>query len=70
MRIHVLTKPGSKQNLIEKIGEILYYVNLKAPAKKGKANAAIIKLLSKYFNSKVKIVAGFKSKNKIIEIEE
>lgn len=42
---------------------------LKLPLKKEKANVAVVKLLEKYFGKRVKIVSGFTSKNKIIEVE-
>lgn len=53
----------------EKDGMVV--VRVKEPAEKGKANKAVIKLLSKYFkvsNACVKIVSGAKSRKKIIEI--
>ena len=46
-------------------------VGLTSPPRKGKANLKVIKKLAKYFNvssSKVKIVSGFKSKTKLVEI--
>jgi len=45
-------------------------IRVKEPATKGKANRAVIKLLSKYFNANVRIVSGAKSRRKIVEIEE
>lgn len=54
---------------VEKIGENEYLVKLKQPRRKGKANAALLKVLSRYFNRKVRIVSGLTSKNKIVELE-
>ena len=45
-------------------------VRVKAPPTKGKANKAVIKLLSRYFNANVRIVSGTMSRRKIVEIEE
>ena len=45
-------------------------VRVKAPPTKGKANKAVIKLLSRYFNANVRIVSGTKSRKKIVEIED
>ena len=44
-------------------------VRVKAPPTKGKANKAVIKLLSHYFNANVRIVAGATSRKKVVEIE-
>ncbi|RLG97681.1 DUF167 domain-containing protein [Candidatus Bathyarchaeota archaeon] len=49
------------------------YVGLKSKPKKGKANADLVKKLAKYFgipSSRVKIISGFKSREKVIEIRE
>ncbi|VUT26360.1 MAG: hypothetical protein MOIL_01522 [Candidatus Methanolliviera sp. GoM_oil] len=45
-------------------------VKTKEPPIKGKANKAVVKLLSKYFNAKVRIISGEKRKEKWIEVEE
>ncbi len=44
-------------------------IRVRAPAEKGKANKAVIKLLSKYFGKKVKIISGFRTRDKVVEIE-
>ena len=46
-------------------------IGIKAKPEKGEANKEIIKKLSKYFNvskSKVKIIAGEKSRKKLVEV--
>lgn len=71
MRIFVNAKPGAKEENIKKIDESHYSVSVKEPPVKGRANYAIIGLLAEYFNvnsSNVKIISGYSSKNKIIEI--
>ena len=45
-------------------------VRVKEPPTKGKANKAVVKLLSEYFNANVRIVSGTKSRRKVVEIEE
>ena len=45
-------------------------IRVKEPPTKDKANKAVIKLLSRYFNTNVRIISGAKSRRKIIEIEE
>ncbi|MGC9444715.1 MAG: DUF167 domain-containing protein [Candidatus Methanospirareceae archaeon] len=43
-------------------------VRVKAPPTKGKANKAVINLLSHHFNANVRIVAGATSRKKVVEI--
>jgi hypothetical protein len=45
-------------------------VRVKALPTKGKANKAVIDLLSRHFNAPVRIVSGASSRKKIVEIEE
>ena len=45
-------------------------VRVKEPPTKGRANKAVVKLLSEYFNARARIVSGTKSRRKIVEIEE
>ena len=70
MIIIVDVKPGQQENIIEKISDDHFIVQIKAKAIKGKANKAIIKLLKKYFGKQVFIVSGQTSNRKIFEIEE
>jgi len=71
VKIIVKTKPGSKDNKIEKIDESNYIVYVKEPPIDGKANAAVIKLLADYFDispSLIEIISGFMARVKVIEI--
>lgn len=73
MRIKVKVKPFSKKNNLEMIGESQYLAHISQAPAEGKANKALIELISDYFDVPkygVKIIAGFKSRNKIIEIEK
>ena len=72
MRIQVRVTPNSK---IEEVGQEgdRFVVKVKEPAKEGKANQALIKLLSEHFRvplDQVRILSGFKSRNKILEVGE
>jgi hypothetical protein len=72
VKISVKVKPSSKQNLVEQDGENHYIVRVKEKAVEGRANAAVINLLSDHFNvpkSKISIIRGFKGKNKLLEIK-
>ena len=49
------------------------YVGLKSKPEKGRANAELVKKLARHFkvpSSRVKIVSGFKSREKVVEIRE
>ena len=71
MRINARVKAKAKLNKIKKIGTADYSIHTTAPPDKGKANHAVIKLLSQELNipkSKFIILKGQKSKNKIIQV--
>jgi hypothetical protein len=71
MNIFIHAKPGSKEEGIERIDETHYIVSVKEPPIKGRANIAIIKALAEYFKtncSRIKIVSGYTSRNKTVEI--
>ena len=72
MKINVLVKPASKYSQVIKITKYDYKVNVDAPAKDGEANKRLIEILAEHFEvpkSFISIVKGFKSKNKIVEID-
>ena len=71
MKIFVKAKPNSKEEKVEKIDEQNYVVSVKEPPIKGKANEAIRNALAVYFkigSSRVKIISGYTSRDKTIEI--
>jgi uncharacterized protein (TIGR00251 family) len=68
MIIKIKVYPQSGREEIIKITESEYKVYLKKPAEDNKANIELIKLLSKYFKTPVRVVKGFKCREKIIEI--
>jgi uncharacterized protein (TIGR00251 family) len=67
-RIKIKVVPNSNRDSIEKGDPLI--VRVREKPVKAKANRAVIKLLSKHFNSKVRIVSGAKSKEKIVEVED
>ena len=70
MKIQVKVKPNSKTEEISREGNS-FVVKVKEPPKEGKANQAVIRLLAERFGvsqSRVKILSGFRSKNKIVEV--
>ena len=71
VRISVRVKPNSKEGLVEPCGENQYIVRVKEKAIEGRANAAVIKLLSDHFGvprSGIVVLKGSRSRNKIIEV--
>ncbi len=60
-------KPNSKRTEILKQEDHEIVLAVKSPAENNKANIEIIKFFSKMFKTKVKIVKGLKSRNKIID---
>ena len=71
MKIFVKVKPGTKKEEVTKIDDAHFVVSVKAPPVEGKANEAIVRVLSDYFNipkSHVQILKGGQGRNKIIEI--
>ena len=78
MKIYVRAKPGAKKPRIEETSGLFgadamprYVVAVNEPAKEGKANRAIEEALAEYFNmpvSRVHIVSGHMSRDKVVEI--
>ena len=71
MKIFVKAKPKAKEEKIEKVSENSFIVWVKKPPRKGLANKAISRALAEYFDtspSKIELVSGFSSKQKLFEI--
>jgi len=72
MKYSVKVKPGSKKEKVE-IENNNLTVWIKEQPEKGKANQGLILVLKKHFKvpkSNIKIISGFKSKNKVVQIEK
>jgi uncharacterized protein (TIGR00251 family) len=70
VKIRVKVIPNSKVEGVFREGDG-FLVRVKEPAKEGKANRAVIKLLAEHFGvsqRQVVISSGFGSRNKVIEI--
>jgi hypothetical protein len=73
LRIQVKVKPRSKTGDVtrEMDGDV-YVVRVKEPPVEGRANRAVLKLLAKHLGvpeSRLSIVSGLTSKNKVIEVK-
>jgi uncharacterized protein (TIGR00251 family) len=70
MKIQVKVKPNSRTEEVSREGDS-FIVKVKEPPKEGKANQAVIKLLAEHFSvsqSQVRILSGFRSRNKVVEV--
>jgi len=71
MKLSLRVKAGSRKESIEETGPDKLIVCVRAPAHEGKANQAVIEALSRHFltaKSRISILKGKASKNKIVEI--
>jgi len=70
--IRVLARPRSRSStLTEEIGEEAVLVNLREPAREGKANSELVKRLAKALSvssNDVAIVAGHGTRDKIVQV--
>jgi hypothetical protein len=67
-RLQVKVKPNArKSEILSEEGNTMV-VAIAAPPEKGKANAELAKFLSKKLKKQVRIVSGFGSHTKILEI--
>jgi uncharacterized protein YggU (UPF0235/DUF167 family) len=72
MKINVRIKPNARRSKVEKT-EQGYVVYVNAPPIENRANIALVESLSEHFDipkSRIRIVAGLKSKNKVVEIAD
>jgi uncharacterized protein YggU (UPF0235/DUF167 family) len=71
MKILVKAKPSAREERVEKIDEDNFIVSVKELPVNGMANMAIVKVLAEYFRitpSKIRMISGFSSRQKIFEI--
>ncbi len=68
--IKIILKPNSPKSRIVKFNseKEAYIIDIKAPAQDNKANIELVKLLSRELKKDVRIVKGFKNKEKLIKI--
>ena len=68
--VHVI--PNAKQAVVTKISETSYEIRVDETALRGRANRRLVEVLSDHFKvskSRVSIVKGEKSREKIVEID-
>ncbi len=72
MLIKVKVFPSSKREEVIKKSEDSFEVKIKEKPEKGRANREVVKVLGSYFKiseSKIRLIKGFKKRNKIFEIK-
>ena len=72
MRVYLKVVTRSSQNKIVEMADGSYKVWVTVAPEKGKANQAVIKLLSKYFKvakSQIEIVGGKTAREKIVDVD-
>jgi len=65
--IKVIANAGADE-IIEAEGVVT--VKVREPPEKNRANIAVMKLLSKHYGKKVRIVSGFGSRRKVVEVPD
>ncbi len=68
----VRVKPGSKKELVRELSEGEFEVRVCAPPERGRANERLIELVAEHFGvskSRVRIVRGERSREKLLEID-
>ena len=71
--LRVIVRPNSKEkNFVAEISPEVILVNLKSPAREGKANSELVKRLARVLTistGNIRLVAGHKSKEKTLLVE-
>ncbi len=70
MKKNIIVKTNSKETKIESVDDKTLKVWLKSLPIENKANQELTKVLKKFYKKDVKILKGFSSKNKLVEIED
>ena len=71
MRINVRVTPNSREAIVVKVDDASYEVKVDAKATGGAANKRLLEILSKHLGvpkSRITILRGAKSRDKILEI--
>ncbi|MDO8600681.1 MAG: DUF167 domain-containing protein [bacterium] len=71
MKIFVKVKPNAKKELLKKVDDMHFVISVTAPPKDGKANRAVLRVLSDYLGvppSRLEILTGHTSRFKVIAV--
>lgn len=73
MRITVTVNTGARSERVERIDPLRLRVAVTEPPREGRANAAVVKAVARFFGvppSAVHILHGARSRSKVLEIKE
>ena len=73
MRVRVDVKPGSRTEGVTPLPDGSLAVKVRAPAREGKANRAVIELVAAHFNvprTAVRLVSGGRGRRKLLELPD
>ncbi len=73
MLVKVRVFPGSKKEKITKTTDNSFEIKIKEKPERGEANKKLILVLSSYFKipqSKVRLIKGFRQRNKIFKVDK
>ncbi|MGQ0549485.1 MAG: DUF167 domain-containing protein [Armatimonadota bacterium] len=73
VRFSVVVAPGARRTRVERIDATSLRVSVSAPAREGRANAAVVKAVAEFLHvapSRVRIIRGAASRRKVLEITE
>ncbi len=71
MKLFVSVKPNAKQESIAQLDAAHFSVSVKELPQQGKANHAVMRVLAEHFHvalSRVRLVSGLSSRNKVFDI--
>jgi uncharacterized protein (TIGR00251 family) len=71
VKIWITVKPQARREEVKKLANGEYSVSVRAPAREGKANEAVVELLAEHFSvpkSSIRIVRGDTARKKLIEV--
>lgn len=71
LRIWVTVKPQAKRQEVRQVADGEYVVFVRAPAREGKANLALLEILADYFSvakSSIRIIHGQTGRKKLVEV--
>ena len=69
MKLFVTVKPNAKQNTVQQTDETHFRISVKSPPQEGRANEAVIQVLSDYFGapkSRFLMIQGKQAKHKVV----
>ena len=72
MKIFVSVKTNAKEDAVQSVNGSHYSVRIKVSPVQGKANEALLRLMADFLDipvSRLRIVSGFSSKQKVLEVK-